>query len=155
MNDASQMGIVFERWVSRLYDELGKLNIKHDVTKSKTVGGNHVRSQFDVTYGLVDKRYIECKLHLNGEMVPFEDVATFGAKLKINGIAPTQGVMVTNTGYDARAQAYAHKTGITLIDRPKLVRMDWRRVHQLQALVRPPPEKFEQKLEERVMAYAR
>lgn len=124
MTNASRKGIAFEQWVTKLYDELGKLNVRHDVTK--TMKGN-VKAQFDVTYGLVRTHYIECKYHENGSVVPFKDVAIFAGKLELIKANYRQGSMVTNTGYEKRAIAYARKTGITLIDRKKLEQLDRRR----------------------------
>lgn len=148
-------GAAFEKWVEKLYDELGKLNVRRDVRKLKGTKHGDVRSQFDVVYGLVSKTYVECKYHEEDGKVPLQDVSTFAAKLKLHGIPTRKGVMVTNTEYDTRARAYACKKGITLVDRDRLARMDWRRSHQIRAYVSRPPARFKRTLEDRIKAYER
>ena len=147
--------MTFEKWVAKLYDELGKLDVKHDVHKRRKTRHGQAHSQFDVAYGLVGRKYVECKYHGDGSNVPLKDVSTFAAKLKLHGIPARKGVMVTNTGYDTRAQAYARKAGIKLVGREGLARLDWRRSHQLRAYLSKPPGKFTRTLEDRIKAYGK
>ncbi|MBN1274740.1 restriction endonuclease [Candidatus Woesearchaeota archaeon] len=148
------MGTAFEKWTADLYDELGKLNVKRDVKLNKHTRHGDARSQIDVTYGLRDKRYVECKYHDGNDNVTLEEVAKFAGVLRINGIDYDQGIMITNKDYLARAKEYARKMGVKLIDREQLVKLDWKRTHQLRALVQAPPKGFERTLEQRIKRYA-
>jgi hypothetical protein len=153
---SSENGIRFERWIARLYDELGRLAVRHDVTIPTKTSKGKVRSQFDVTYGFPLTHYAECKYHdERSRIVTFEQVSTFVAKLDLIGAWPFQGEMVTNTGYERRAQAYAKGAGITLIDHDELVRMDWRRAHALRSILQGPSVEFARTLEERIRSYRR
>jgi len=139
--------------VAKLYDELGKLKVEHDVHKRRKTRHGQAHSQFDVAYGVVGRTYVECKYHDNGDNVPLKDVSAFAAKLKLHGIPARKGVMVTNTDYDTRAKAYARKAGIRLVGKEGLARLDWRRSHQLRAYLTKPPGKFTRTLEDRIKAY--
>ncbi|MBD3209278.1 restriction endonuclease [Candidatus Woesearchaeota archaeon] len=139
--------------MTRLYDQLGKLNVQHNITKQKRTRKGKARSQFDIVYGIIAKKYVECKYHGNGANVTFDDVSTFAAKLQLNNLSPRQGVMVTNTDYETRAKVYAHNTGIRLIDRQELIKLDWKRKHQLATLVKGPTKGFAGSLERRIMRY--
>lgn len=151
--ESSMTGIVFERYVTRMLDDLGKIHVRHDRTLRRDTAEGMTRSQFDIVTGAIFRHYYECKFHLNGSKVTFGDTSTFGAKLRLNGINYRRGIMITNTGYDTRARAYARQAGITLIDREGLVLMDWERSHQLLSLVKGPPKSFERGLEQRILSY--
>ncbi len=66
------------------------------------------------------KKYIECKYHSNGSLVPFKDLAIFAGKLKIMNVSTKKGIFVTNTDYDRRAKEHAKITGIKLINGERL-----------------------------------
>lgn len=147
---ASQKGIVFEKWVSRLYDELGKINVKHNINVTK----KGALSQIDIRYGIVKKQYVECKYHQRfSTKVGFEEVAKFASVLEINCIKKSQGTVVTNTQFDYRTQVFAQKTGITLIDRKALIRLDWKRTYQMRSWICLPSKRFAENLESRIFSY--
>ncbi len=108
-------GIDFEKEVASLYRSLGKKGVEHNVHLKY----DNIHSQFDISYGLNKKYFVECKYRSSGS-VPLSDVATFAAKLLLHNISYKRGIMVTNSSYDVRSHEYAKKTKITLIDRDKL-----------------------------------
>lgn len=107
-------GISFEKKVARLYQKLGKKGVEHNVHLRQDT----IHSQFDVSYGVRRRYFVECKYRSSG-VVPFSEVATFAAKLYLHNIPSKQGIMVTNSSYDTRGEIYAKKKKIILIDGKK------------------------------------
>lgn len=122
-------GISFEKKVAKLYQDLGKKGVEHDVHFRH----GKVHSQFDISYGLRKRYFVECKYRSTGS-VSFQEVATFAAKLSLHYISHKRGVMVTNQSYDERSKVYAKKIGLQLIDGKKLSSMSsptYRFLHSL------------------------
>jgi len=147
---ASEKGLAFELWVRRLFDELGVLRVRHDVYLSRKDRFGRSTSQIDLVYGLFSSRYVECKYHEPGKKVPLEDVSKFASVLRLQGIPLKKGMMVTNTSYHIRAQQYARQTKMILVDREKLVRLDWKRTYMFRSLIQAPTKAFDEGLEERI-----
>lgn len=57
--------------------------------------------EIDITYGLIFKKYIECK-NFTGP-VPLDYVAKFKEVLKLNRISPRSGLFITTSYYTPRA----------------------------------------------------
>ncbi len=112
---AKEKGDRLEWRVVNLYKKLGKWNVKHDVTL-KDKNGN--TSQIDVVYGLLYRKYVECK-NYSGP-VPLEMVAKFKEVLQLNGISPRRGVFITTSTYAPRSTTI----GIKTIDGTQLQRME-------------------------------
>lgn len=146
----NDVGREFEQWVALLFDDLGKLNVRHDVRLHKRTLHGQTRSQIDIRYGLIDKKYVECKYHGSGK-VSFDEVAKFAGVLKHHRISYRQGVVVTNSVYSTRALSYGRGLGMCLIDRDDLVSLDWRRSYQLRSLVSGPSKGFADSLEKRIL----
>lgn len=108
-------GISFEKEVASLYRKLGKKGVEHNIHLTY----KNVHSQFDLSYGLNKRYFIECKYRSSG-VVPLSEVATFAAKLQLHSISNRRGIMVTNQEYDSRSVVYAKKVGLTLVDGTKL-----------------------------------
>ncbi|PRP80943.1 hypothetical protein PROFUN_11272 [Planoprotostelium fungivorum] len=91
-------GDALEKRVVRLYKNLGKRNVKRDVTLIDRFGN---RSQIDVTYGYFFKTYVECKNYTS--TVPLSDVAKFKEVLSLNNIPVSRGIFITTSDYVPRA----------------------------------------------------
>ena len=114
-------GLTFEKRIEQLYLDLGKKGVEHNVHFRH----NGIHSQFDVSYGLRKRYFIECKYRSSGS-VQFSEVATFAAKLFLHNSPYKRGIMVTNAYYDTRSKAYAKKRGLKLIDGKKLCSLEKR-----------------------------
>jgi hypothetical protein len=87
-------GDQLEYRIVKLYKNLGKWNVRHDVTIVDKFGN---KSQIDVTYGLFFRKYIECK-NYSGP-VPLEMVAKFKEVLILNNIPVRRGIFITTSTY--------------------------------------------------------
>jgi len=112
---AKEKGDRLEYRVVKLYKRLGKWNVQHDVTLKDKYGNI---SQIDVIYGLLFRKYVECKNY--AEPVALEKVAKFKEVLLLNGISPRRGVFITTSTYVPRARTI----GIKTIDGDQLKRIE-------------------------------
>lgn len=145
-------GIQFEKWVTQLYDELGKINVEHNITIKHQYKKNKARSQFDITYGIITKKYIECKYHHEKTpLVNYQEVSAFAGKLFMIGENYRKGIIITNREFEERAKLYAEKIGLTLINREKLIELDWKRSKHPWWMIMKPSEKFSYQLEKRIL----
>lgn len=110
-------GIKFEKKLSKLFQDLGKNNVKHNITL-KDKHGNI--SQIDLVYGIFFKNYIECKFYHKDHSVPLEDVAKFKQVLILNNINPSKGIFITTSYFTPRCTTI----GIKTIDGVELKRME-------------------------------
>lgn len=100
-------GIKFEKKICKLFERLGKKNIKHNVQLRDKFGN---LSQIDVVYGYFFKTYIECKFYHQDHAVPFEDVAKFKQVLILNNINPSRGIFITTSYFTPRCSTIGIKT---------------------------------------------
>lgn len=150
--ETSARGIQFEKWITKLYDELGKINVQHNITIKHHYKKNKARSQFDVTYGLIHKTYIECKYrHETQNKVNYEEVSAFAGKLFMIGENYRKGIIITNREFEERAKLYANKIGLETIERKELIELDWKRSKHPWWIVIKPNEKFSYNLEKRIL----
>lgn len=113
-----ELGDELELRVAALLRRLGKRRVQHNVGLVDQFGN---RSQIDVQYGLLFKRYVECKNYTSGLSVPLSDVAKFKEVLLQNGIPASRGVFVTTSTFTPRAL----RAGITTVDGKQLI--EWER----------------------------
>jgi len=110
-----QLGYILEARVVRMFRRMGKYNIKRNVLV-RDANGN--LSEFDVTYGYIFRRYIECKNYTHP--VPLEAVAKFKEVLKLNGIPVRHGIFITTSTFTPRATTI----GVNTIDGAQLKKME-------------------------------
>eukprot|EP01102_Stenamoeba_stenopodia_P020269 TRINITY_DN7836_c0_g1_i1.p1 TRINITY_DN7836_c0_g1~~TRINITY_DN7836_c0_g1_i1.p1 ORF type:complete len:189 (+),score=36.01 TRINITY_DN7836_c0_g1_i1:33-599(+) len=108
-----EAGDALEMRVESLYRRLGKWNVKRNITLRDPYGN---LSQIDVVYGVIFKRYIECKNYSKDHIVPLADVAKFKEVLLLNGISPRKGIFITTSTYVPRAE----HIGIKLVNGQQL-----------------------------------
>lgn len=113
----------FELYVRDLYRDLKKNNVKHDVTYKLMKEGKPIRCQIDLTYGVLDRKYVECKYH-DYNPVNLEQITKFVGQLELIGINPKRGVMITNRRFCYVTEVYAKKHGVTLIEGKDLQKME-------------------------------
>lgn len=105
--EAQIKGDALEKRVERLYNKLGKWNVKRNLILWDKYGN---KSQIDVTYGYFFKKYIECKNYSSGHLVPLDDVAKFKSVLELNNIPVSSGIFITTSTYVPRARTIGIKT---------------------------------------------
>ncbi len=150
--EITQRGIQFEKWITKLYDDLGKINVQHNITIIHQYQGKKAKSQFDIVYGLIIKKYIECKYHHeNTAKVNYQEVSAFAGKLYMIGENYRKGIIITNREFEERAQLYAKKIGIQLINREQLIALDWKRSMHPWWIINKASKKFSYNLEKRIL----
>lgn len=116
-------GELLERKVAKALKKAGKHNIK---TNLLIYDKNRNRSEIDIRYGLIFRKYVECK-NYDGQ-VPLEMVTKFKEVLKQNKIPLRKGIFVNANGdysprcYNARIKLYSFKQF-----EKKLTFQKWRR----------------------------
>ena len=111
-------------FVKELYLDLGYRNVIKGHTLKKYNGEESARGQIDLIYThLFVKRYVECKQRTDSN-VTFDDYAKFETTLKTFNIPTYLGEMVTNSYFDDKVKLRAKETGIKLIDRDELLRLN-------------------------------
>jgi hypothetical protein len=117
-------GTGLENFIKELYADLGYRNVIRGCTLKKANGEESARGQIDLTYThLFVKRYVECKQRTNSN-VTFDDYAKFETTLKTFNIPTYLGEIITNTYFDDKVKFRAKETGIKLIDRDELLRLN-------------------------------
>lgn len=99
--EAVAAGHAFEHRVANYFRSIGKWNVKVSVIHVDKFG---CKSEIDVQYGYIFKKYIECKCYAPGHTVPFEDVSKFKQVLELNGISPQKGLFITTSTYSPRCR---------------------------------------------------
>jgi hypothetical protein len=117
---SKERGDLLEKRVERMFKRMLKFNVKRH-TIVRDLNGNI--SEIDVTYGIIFKKYIECK-NFTGP-VPLEYVAKFKEVLKLNRISPRSGLFITTSYYTPRATTI----GIKTIDGTQLDKLERRAVY--------------------------
>jgi hypothetical protein len=117
-------GTGLENFVYALYSDLGYSDVVKDYRLSKSNNKESARGQIDLTYkSFFVKRYVECKQRTDSN-VTFDDYAKFETTLKTFNIPTYLGEMITNTYFDSKVKLRAKETGIKLIDRDELNRLN-------------------------------
>lgn len=110
---SKQKGDALEMQVERILRREGHWRVRRNIELRDSHGN---RSQIDVMYGLLRRRYVECKNYASDNKVPLDDVAKFKEVLRLNGISPSRGLFVTTSSFTPRALT----TGIRTIDGDQL-----------------------------------
>ena len=110
-------GLRFEKFVASIYSSRYR-SVNHDVILKK----KNYLAQFDIVYGSFSKHYIECK-YKSINNVSLSSIATFYAKLELFNISPRKGIVITNADFTPRAQVYAKKKHLTLINGDQLEKL--------------------------------
>ena len=116
----------FEIYVKRLFEDIGKKNVRHNIRYKVVKDGKPIYCQIDLTYGRLNRRYVECK-YREHDTVSLEHMTKFVGKLQLLGINPRRGVMVTNTRFRYVAEVDAKKYGVEMITNKELLEMERRR----------------------------
>jgi restriction endonuclease Mrr len=127
-------GSGLENVVAEIYRDLGYKNVEQNIALSKTVNGEKINAQIDITYGSAFiKKYVECKSH-SEKCVSLQDVAKFCSVLELFGIPTSRGEMITDSYFDTRAIKYAESKRISLVDGKGLKKLDEKRKYGLNAV---------------------
>jgi hypothetical protein len=113
-----------ELFVYFLYKDIGYQGVEFDHRLKKTNGQENARGQIDITYKkFFIRRYVECK-YRSERNVDFDDYSKFETTLKTFNIPIIFGEIVTNTYFDEKVILRAKETGIKLIDKDALERLN-------------------------------
>jgi hypothetical protein len=118
-NENQIKGKEFELRVKRIYQNLGKFNVKHDV---KLYDKNGNESQIDVVYGLFFKTYIECKNY--SKTIKVDPVSKFMSVLQINRIPLHRGIFITSSDYVDRIKDNSQVFKIKIINGEELNQLE-------------------------------
>jgi len=104
-----QRGDALEERVAALLRAGGALRVRRNLTLVDASGN---RSQVDVAYGLLRPVYVECKAYAAAAAVPLEDAAKFKEVLRLHGLPPRRGLLVTTARFSPRVLT----TGLRTVD---------------------------------------
>jgi hypothetical protein len=115
---SQEKGYKFEKFVeASLTGRVSRLKRNHIV---KRKGRQY---QFDVTYGSMITKVIECK-YRERSFIDITELGEFHAKLVSLGINPKDGYLVTNSEFSKRAIHFARKVKLNLLNGEELLRFD-------------------------------
>ena len=109
---AKQRGDALEMRVQRLLLRAGHWRVRRNL-QLRDAAGN--LSQVDLAYGLLRPVFVECK-NYSKSSVPLEDAAKFKEVLRLHGLPPARGLLVTTGTFSPRALT----TGVRTIDGEQL-----------------------------------
>ena len=109
---AKERGDVLEIRVQRLLSRAGHLRVRRNLQLRDKAGN---LSQVDLAYGLLWPVFVECK-NYSKSSVPLEDAAKFKEVLRLHGLPPSRGLLVTTGTFSPRALT----TGLRTIDGEQL-----------------------------------
>ena len=124
------IGKKFENYVSNIFLDLGKQNIKKNIIIKK----NKCFSEFDIVYGYINKKYVECKFKSREYVVTTEEVCVFAKKLDLHNINNSSGIIITNKYLSNKAKEICKKSRIKIIERNTLNKLDYERMNLINSL---------------------
>ncbi len=119
------LGRKFEAYVANIFIDLGKYNVRKNIILKK----NTYISEFDIIYGYVNKKYIECKFKSKQYVVTTEEVSVFAKKLDLYNIKNSHGIIITNRFLSNKAKAICKVSKIKTIEREELEKLDYERLN--------------------------
>ncbi len=81
---------------------------KFRVKRNRILKYKKTYSEIDFIYGLIRKKYVECKEYKN-RSVPLRDISKFYGVLSMMGIKGKKGEFYTNSKYTKRAKYFAEE----------------------------------------------
>jgi len=127
---SNKLGKLFEKYIAQIFIDLDKFNVKNNVILKIKNKNNVLRSEFDIIYGLIFKKYIECKFKSDlDDKVSAKEVGFFAEKLKLHNKYSGSGIIITNSYLTNRAKAIGLMNNIKIIEREDLEKLDYERMN--------------------------